>query len=67
MILTEKHRRLLEGLGIPKDLSHLSDEDHFRYHDSIEAEAMKHKSPDGNSLTETGELYIDILAYMADL
>lgn len=67
MILNEKHKRLLDELGIPRGLSNLSDEDYFRYHDSIEAEAMRHKSPDGNSLTETGELYIDILTYMADL
>lgn len=67
MVLSEKHRQLLDGLGIPRDLSGLSDDDYFRYHDSVEAEAMRHKSPDGNSLTETGELYIDILTYMADL
>lgn len=67
MDLTDKHKQLLDGLGIPRDLSGLSDDDYFRIHDEIENEAMKHKTPDGNSLTDLGELYIDILAYMADL
>ena len=67
MALTEKHRKILEKLGLPTDFSDLTDDQYNEIDDKVCAEMQLHGLNDaGDGLNGHGELCVDILDALPD-
>ncbi len=69
MRMTDKHTDLLRELGLPSNIAEyaagLSDSDYLALEDRLVDEAILNNRRDGDSLTERGEMIIDIVTLMA--
>lgn len=67
MALSERHRQILDSLGLPTDLSHLSDEQYFAIDDVLTSEyQLRGINDDGNGLNSYGEMCVDIIESLPD-
>lgn len=71
MKLNDAHYALFEELGLPRDLDdhvrRLSVDEYTDLEDRLVDEAVLHNRKDENSLTDKGELIIDIVSHMAEV
>lgn len=71
MKLNDAHYALFEELGLPRDLDdhvrRLSVDEYIDLEERLVDEAVLHNRKDENSLTDKGELIIDIVSHMAEV